>query len=52
MGRFPVQPSTPLGPDQVNVLLLFFFIWPIYDEIPNLCNQYQSGGSQEVLTTS
>jgi hypothetical protein len=24
MGRCPVQPSSPLGPDQVNVLLQYF----------------------------
>jgi hypothetical protein len=28
MGRCPVQPSTPLGPDQVNVLLLLLSITP------------------------
>jgi hypothetical protein len=26
MRAFPVQPTTPLGPDQVNVLLLLFSI--------------------------
>jgi hypothetical protein len=25
-GRCPVQPSTPLGPDQVNVLLLLLLL--------------------------
>jgi hypothetical protein len=33
--RCPVQPSTPLGPDQVNVLLLLFRgLWPkLWDEM-------------------
>jgi hypothetical protein len=26
LGRYPVQPSTPLGPDQVNVIIIITLI--------------------------
>jgi hypothetical protein len=30
MGRCPVQPSTPLGPDQVNVIYMIYIYIYIY----------------------
>jgi hypothetical protein len=42
-GRCPVQPSTPLGPDQVNVI--FFFIFD-YREFPECRLTFTSKKSQ------
>jgi hypothetical protein len=62
-GRCPVQPSTPLGPDQVNVLLLLWafprrhFAAPAHEHVPrisslgSLVNRVHSAPRRQTWTT-
>jgi hypothetical protein len=48
-GRCPVQPSTPLGPDQVNVLLLLLATHGKQQKDPAAFNPVNSSNIREII---